>query len=154
MRCPGCGNPDSKVIESRDLDDGSTIRRRRQCLECGTRFTTYERIETPTVVIVKKNGRRELFSRDKVAVGIYRALEKRPVPVDRIEDMISQVERDVRSSSESEIASSRIGELVMSKLIGMDEVAYVRFASVYRSFDRVDDFADELKKLKARVLEQ
>jgi transcriptional repressor NrdR len=106
------------------------------------------------VVIVKKNGRRELFSRDKVAVGIYRALEKRPVPVDRIEDMISQVERDVRSCSESEIPSSRIGELVMSKLIGMDEVAYVRFASVYRSFDRVDDFADELKKLKARVLEQ
>ena len=148
MKCPGCGHSDSKVMESRDLDDGSTIRRRRQCLECECRFTTYERVETPMVLVVKRDGHRELFNREKLSAGVYRALEKRPVGVAEIEEMISQIERDVRSGSEPEIASSQIGGAVMSKLLAMDEVAYVRFASVYRSFDCIDNFADELKKIR------
>ncbi len=137
-------------MESRDLDDGSTIRRRRQCLECGARFTTYERIETPTIAVLKRGGRRELFNREKLAGGIYRALEKRPVAIAVTEEMILRIERQIRSGSEQEIPSSRIGELVMRELATTDEVAYVRFASVYRSFDCVDDFTAELRKMKKR----
>ncbi len=151
MRCHDCGYLDSKVIESRDLDDSSTIRRRRQCLGCSARFTTYERMEMPTMAVVKKDGRRELFSRDKVAAGIYRAVEKRPIAIAEIEELIVRIERQVRSSGESEMSSDRIGELVMAGLEQLDDVAYVRFASVYRSFTDVASFEAELRRLKSRT---
>ncbi len=150
MKCHACSYLDSKVIESRDLDDSSTIRRRRQCLSCGARFTTYERMEMPTMAVVKKDGRRELFNRDKVASGIYRAVEKRPIAIARIEELIIRIEREVRSCGESEIASDRIGELVMTGLEELDDVAYVRFASVYRSFTDVASFEAELRRLRSR----
>lgn len=150
MKCHDCDYLDSKVIESRDLDDDSTIRRRRQCLRCGFRFTTYERVEMPNLVVKKKDGRRELFDRDKVAGGIYRACEKRPISIALVEEVIAQIERDIRSRGESEVSSRDIGELIMNKLEGLDAVAYVRFASVYRSFTDVASFEAELKKLKLR----
>lgn len=150
MKCFDCDYLDSKVIESRDLDDSATIRRRRQCLKCGARFTTYERMEMPTLAVIKKDGRRELFSRDKVASGIYRAVEKRPISIAHVEDLITQVERELRALGEAEIHSTRIGELVMDRLGGLDDIAYVRFASVYRSFTDVASFEAELKRLKAR----
>jgi len=151
MRCRECGHNDSKVIESRDLDDAATIRRRRQCLDCGARFTTYERPESPVVVVVKKDGRRELFSRGKVATGIYRAIEKRPIPLDLIEDLISKIEREVRSMEVNELPSTAIGELVLIKLKNLDEVAYVRFASVYRQFASVEQFEQELNHLREHL---
>lgn len=151
MKCHECTYLDSRVIESRDLDEGSTIRRRRQCLSCGVRFTTYERMEMPTVAIVKKDGRRELFNRDKVAAGIYRAMEKRPIEIAKIEDLIARVEREVRTLGESEISSIRLGELVMNGLEDLDDVAYVRFASVYRSFADVASFEAELRRLRERA---
>ncbi|HSX48378.1 MAG TPA: transcriptional regulator NrdR, partial [Candidatus Nanoarchaeia archaeon] len=144
MKCKDCEYLDSKVIESRDLDDGATVRRRRQCLRCGYRFTTYERAEMPNLVVVKKDGRRELFDRDKVAGGIYRAVEKRPVSIALVEEVIGQIERDLRSRGDQEISSDVVGELVMSKLEALDEVAYVRFASVYRSFADLSSFEAEL----------
>ena len=151
MKCHECTYLDSRVIESRDLDEGSTIRRRRQCLSCGTRFTTYERMEMPTVAIVKKDGRRELFNRDKVAAGIYRAVEKRPIEIAKIEDLIARIEREVRTLGESEISSIRLGEFVMNGLEELDDVAYVRFASVYRSFADVASFEAELRRLRERA---
>lgn len=151
MKCHDCQYLDSKVIESRDLDESSTIRRRRQCLRCGARFTTYERAEMPTVAVVKKDGRREIFNREKVAAGIYRAVEKRPIPIVAIEELIARIEREVRSSGESEIESGRIGEMVMERLEELDEVAYVRFASVYRSFTDVASFEAELRRLRSRM---
>ncbi len=150
MKCNECNYLDSKVIESRDLDDSSTIRRRRQCLSCGARFTTYERVEMPTLAVVKKDGRRELFNRDKVASGIYRAIEKRPIAIAQVEELIMRVEREVRATGEAEIASTKIGELVMAGLEQLDEVAYVRFASVYRSFTDVASFEAELRRLRSR----
>ena len=150
MKCFDCDYLDSKVIESRDLDDSSTIRRRRQCLKCGARFTTYERMEMPTLAVIKKDGRRELFSRDKVASGIYRAVEKRPISIAHVEDLITQVERELRALGEAEIHSTRIGELVMDRLGQLDDIAYVRFASVYRSFTDVASFEAELKRLKTK----
>jgi transcriptional repressor NrdR len=151
MKCHECHYQDSKVIESRDLDDGATIRRRRQCLSCGARFTTYERLEMPTLAVVKKDGRRELFNRDKVAAGIYRAVEKRPIAIVQIEELIGAIEREIRALGEGEISSDRIGELVMARLEGLDDVAYVRFASVYRSFADVDSFEAELRRLRSRT---
>ena len=148
MKCYECKHPDSKVIESRELDESTTIRRRRQCLGCNYRFTTYERVETPNVVVVKKDGRRELFSREKIATGVYRAVEKRPISVTEVERIISEVERYVRALGEQEISSSDIGEKVMIRLEGLDDVAYVRFASVYRRFASVDQFESELKRLR------
>ena len=150
MKCFDCDYLDSKVIESRDLDDSSTIRRRRQCLKCGARFTTYERMEMPTLAVIKKDGRRELFTRDKVASGIYRAVEKRPISIAHVEDLITQVERELRSLGEAEIHSTRIGELVMDRLGMLDDIAYVRFASVYRSFTDVASFEAELKRLRTK----
>lgn len=149
MKCFDCDYLDSKVIESRDLDDSATIRRRRQCLRCGARFTTYERMETATLAVVKKDGRRELFDRDKVGGGIYRAVEKRPIAIGLIEEVITQIERELRGRGEAEIPSTLIGELVMAKLMAIDDVAYVRFASVYRSFADVASFEAELKRLKS-----
>lgn len=148
MKCLDCDYLDSKVIESRDVDDGGNIRRRRQCLRCGYRFTTYERAEMPNLVVRKKDGRRELFDRDKVATGIYRACEKRPVSIELVSEVIAQIEREVRSRGESEVASDAIGELVMAKLMALDDVAYVRFASVYRSFTDLGAFEAEVSRLR------
>ena len=150
MKCFDCDYLDSKVIESRDLDDSATIRRRRQCLRCGARFTTYERMELPTLAVVKKDGRRELFNRSKIAGGIYRAVEKRPIPIAHVEALIAQVERELRARGEGEVPSTEIGELIMTKLGALDDVAYVRFASVYRSFTDVAAFERELRRIKAR----
>lgn len=150
MKCMDCSYLDSKVIESRDLDE-TTIRRRRQCLSCSYRFTTYERVETPKIVILKKDGRREPFDRDKMAVGIYRAVEKRPVSMTVIEEVITNLERELRGMGEAEIESQKVGELVMAKLMALDEVAYVRFASVYRSFADVASFEAELLRLRNRT---
>lgn len=151
MKCHDCSFLDSKVIESRDLDDAATIRRRRQCLGCGARFTTYERMEAPMIVVVKKDGRREVFNRDKVASGIYRAIEKRPIAIARVEELILRIERQVRTLGENEVPSAKIGEFVIAGLEELDDVAYVRFASVYRSFTDVASFEAELRRLKARA---
>lgn len=148
MRCNSCGQTDSKVIESRELDEGNSIRRRRQCTSCKSRFTTYERIEQPYLSVVKKSGNRELFSRQKLSGGIYKSLEKRPVSASRIEHLISQIERELYGRGETQIKSSAIGELVMNSLIKVDDVAYVRFASVYRSFTDLTSFQKEIDKLK------
>lgn len=151
MKCHECGYLDSKVIESRDLDEGGTIRRRRQCPQCSARFTTYERTWLPALAVVKKDGRRELYNRDKVAGGIYRAVEKRPIAIARVEALIDSIERDLRAIGEVEVATSQVGELAMAKLEALDEVAYVRFASVYRSFADVASFEAELRRLKTRL---
>lgn len=151
MKCKDCDYLDSKVIESRDLEDATSIRRRRQCLRCGYRFTTYERIEMPNMVVVKKDGRREMFDRSKIAVGMYKACEKRPIPIALVEEVIGQIEREVRAKGEAEIPSTFVGEIIMAKLMALDEVAYVRFASVYRSFTDLAHFEAELSKLKDRV---
>jgi transcriptional repressor NrdR len=150
MKCHECNYGDSKVIESRVLEDDSTIRRRRQCLKCGYRFTTYERMEMPNLLVAKKDGKREMFDREKIAGGIYRACEKRPIAVHLVENVISQIEREVRAMGESEVPTEKIGEMVMGKLIELDEVAYVRFASVYRSFTDVASFEKELDRLRNR----
>ena len=151
MKCYDCDYIDSKVIESRDVDDSATIRRRRQCLRCGARFTTYERMELPTLAVIKKDGSRELFNRDKVAGGIYRAVEKRPIAIAHVESLIAQIERELRGGGEAEISSDSIGELVMTKLAVLDDVAYVRFASVYRRFTDVEAFERELHRIKSRL---
>lgn len=148
MKCRDCDYLDSKVIESRDLDDSATVRRRRQCLRCGYRFTTYERIEMPNLVVVKKDGRREMFDRDKIASGIYKACEKRPISIALVQEVIAIIERDVRARGEAEVNSKIIGEIIMDKLMALDEVAYVRFASVYRSFTDLASFEAELSKLR------
>jgi transcriptional repressor NrdR len=150
MRCHECDYIDSKVIESRDLDEAATIRRRRQCLRCGYRFTTYERVEMPRLSLIKKDGRREPFDRDKLAAGVYRACEKRPIALALIDEVIGEIEREVRARGEAEVESKVVGELVMQKLIALDDVAYVRFASVYRSFADVASFEAELARLKER----
>ncbi len=148
MRCPTCGSEDNRVLESREVDDGIAVRRRRLCQKCDTRFTTYERIELKHILIVKKNGNRESYEREKLARGIYRAFEKRPIPVDQIELMISRIEQSIQAMAEPEILSSKLGELVMNELMKIDAVAYVRFASVYRSFADIASFERELTKMK------
>lgn len=148
MKCRECGSAETKVMESRELEDA--IRRRRQCLSCGFRFTTYERIEVAHLSVVKRDGRRESFDREKIAGGIYRACEKRPISLSVVTKTIEDIERDLRSRAEPEISSLIIGELVMSRLMELDDVAYVRFASVYRSFKDVAGFEQELAKLKER----
>lgn len=147
MKCPFCPRTDSKVIDSRISKDGGIIRRRRECEGCGERFTTYERVEEPLPVVVKKDGRREAFDRLKIACGIKKACEKRPVSTETIESVVEAVERFVEEQGESEISSSKIGEHVMEELHKLDEVAYVRFASVYRSFKDINEFMNELSEL-------
>jgi transcriptional repressor NrdR len=147
MKCPYCGETDNKVMDSRLSKDGTVIRRRRECIDCGRRFTTYEQIEEIPVMIIKKDGRREIFSREKVRQGMARACEKRNISVEIIEEFIDNLERDLKEIEEKEISSSVIGEKIMTKLHELDEVAYVRFASVYREFKDVNDFFSELKKL-------
>jgi len=150
MKCPYCGEIDNKVIDSRLGKDGNVIRRRRECLECSRRFTTYEHIEEIPIMIIKKDGRRELFSRDKIRSGIKKACEKRNISMNVIEDFIDDLERDLRETGEKEIPSTDLGEKIMIKLHEMDDVAYVRFASVYREFKDVNDFVSELKGLLSK----
>lgn len=147
MKCPSCSNMESKVLDSRPSQDGTSIRRRRECLSCQKRFTTFETIENMTFVVVKKNGNREIFDRTKLVSGMVRACEKRPVSVKQIENAVNDIELQLQSSMRREIPSTEIGELVMEKLKGLDEVAYVRFASVYRQFKDINTFMAELKKL-------
>lgn len=147
MRCQYCGYLDSKVIDSRPADEGASIRRRRECLHCGRRFTTYEKIETVPVMIVKKDMRREPFDRDKIKKGLLAACQKRPVSVKDMDAIVERVEKKIYGLGEDEISSRRIGEAVMDELKLLDEVAYVRFASVYRQFTDVSSFMDELNKL-------
>lgn len=147
MKCPTCSNPESKVLDSRPSSDGTSIRRRRECLACQKRFTTFETIENMTFVVVKKNGNREIFDRTKLVKGMVRACEKRPVSIKQIENAVNDIELQLQSSMRSEIPSTEIGELVMEKLKALDEVAYVRFASVYRQFKDINTFMEELKKL-------
>ncbi len=146
MKCPFCGETDNKVIDSRLSKDATAIRRRRECIGCARRFTTYEQIEDMPIMIIKKDGRRETFSREKVRSGMLRACEKRNVSINAIEDFIDELERDLRDTGEKEIPSRMLGERIMEKLQTLDEIAYVRFASVYREFKDVSTFMDELKK--------
>lgn len=147
MKCPACGNLESKVLDSRPSSDGTSIRRRRECLSCQKRFTTFETIENMNFVVVQKNGTREIFDRTKLIKGMIRACEKRPVSVKQIENIVNEIEMYLQSTMRSEVPSSEIGELVMEKLKDLDEVAYVRFASVYRQFKDINTFMEELKKL-------
>ena len=147
MRCPYCENPDTKVIDSRPTEEGHAIRRRRGCEKCGKRFTTYEKVEESIIMIIKKDGRREAFDRSKIMNGIIKACEKRPVPVAEIERVVSEIERGLNNLMEKEVESAFIGELVMEQLKNLDEVAYVRFASVYRQFTDVNTFIKEIEKL-------
>ncbi len=147
MKCPACAYTDSKVIDSRPSSDGSTIRRRRECLECGKRFTTYEIIETVPLVVVKKDKSREPFDRNKILGSIIRACDKRQVTRSQMENAVSEIEAYLQNSLQNEISSALIGQLVMEKLKGLDEVAYIRFASVYRQFKDINDFMSELQKL-------
>ena len=147
MRCPFCANPESKVIDSRPADEGASIRRRRECLACHKRFTTYEMMESLPVMVVKKDGSRQSFDRNKVLSGLIRACEKRPVSFDTLENIVNEVEQSLQNELKQEISSAEIGELVMDKLKKVDQVAYVRFASVYRQFKDIDTFMAELNKL-------
>ncbi len=147
MKCPFCSYEESKVIDSRPTTDGDRIRRRRECLKCSKRFTTYEIVETMPIIVIKKDNTREVFSREKLMTGLLRACQKRPVSVDAIESLIDEIESELRNSLDREVKSEYIGELVMDKLKSLDEVAYVRFASVYRQFKDINTFLEELNKL-------
>lgn len=147
MKCPYCGYKESKVVDSRPADE-SSIRRRRECLSCERRFTTYETVETMPVVVVKKDGTRQGFDRNKVLHSMLRACEKRTVPLAKLELIADEIEQNIQSSGEREISTDDVGELVMEKLRGVDEVAYVRFVSVYRRFKDIDTFLQELTKLR------
>ena len=148
MRCPYCQHTDTKVTDSRTTDEGNSIRRRRECINCGRRFTTYEIIEEVPLMVAKKNGRRELFDRGKLLNGLLRSCDRHTVPMSVMEEVVNNVERDIRNEVNQEISTDRIGELVLQQLKDIDQVAYVRFASVYRKFDNIDSFMAELKALK------
>ncbi len=150
MRCVYCGSNEDKVIDSRSVQEDRVIRRRRQCLRCGKRFTTYEYIEELQLMVIKRDGRRQPFDRKKILAGIMKACEKRPVSVEKMEEIAGEVERQVLKKHAREASSTKIGELVMEKLKGLDDVAYVRFASVYRQFKDVEQFLTELKDLIGR----
>ena len=146
MRCPACGHPDSKVIDSRPVEEGNSIRRRRECLECQKRFTTFEVIETVQIFVTKKNGTKELFDRNKLLTGLLKACQKRPV---NAEEIVLEIEAELQNSLSNDITTKEIGEMVMSKLKQRDEVAYVRFASVYREFKDIDTFLAALNQLRS-----
>ena len=146
MKCPYCGKENTRVIDSRPTDD-SSIRRRRQCDECGKRFTTYEKVETLPLIVVKKDNNREPFDREKIVAGIVRTCHKRPISMKQINDMVDDIEGQIFNMEEKEIPTTTIGSIVMDKLKDLDEVAYVRFASVYREFKDVNTFMDEIKKI-------
>ena len=147
MKCPFCSYRDSRVIDSRAVEDGTSIRRRRECPDCGRRFTTYEKYEETPLVVSKKDGRRELFDSKKLLGGLLKAFEKRPVPYERVQEIADSVERELRMNGESEVESTRIGELVMQHLEETDQIDYVRFASVYRQFADVKNFMQELERI-------
>ena len=147
MKCPFCGYTESKVIDSRPTDENERIRGRRECIQCSKRFTTYETIEDVPVIVIKKDRSREVFDRNKILKGMLRACEKRKVTVAELDEKIDEIEAQLQSSVDREVSSSRIGELIMEKLKEIDEVAYVRFASVYKEFDSAESFRDELAKL-------
>ncbi len=147
MRCQYCGSPDSRVVDSRPADDGNSIRRRRVCAECGRRFTTYEKVETKQILVIKKDSSRELFDSQKVRSGIIAACHKRPVTASQIEKVVSSVEQFAANSLQEEITTRQIGEMVMEELRKLDEVAYIRFASVYRQFTDIPSFMNELNRL-------
>ena len=149
MKCPFCGHPESKVIDSRPADENASIRRRRECLSCGKRFTTYETVECLPIVVIKKDGSRQSFDRQKVLRGMIRACEKRPVSLAELEHIADEIEQELQNSMEREIRTADIGEKVMERLRSVDQVAYVRFASVYRQFKDIDTFMAELNKLLA-----
>ncbi len=142
MKCPFCGCDDTQVKDSRDTDDGTAIRRRRECSECGSRFTTFERVQLRELIVVKKNGDKMMFDRDKLARSIHLAVRKRPITPERVEKIVSSIQRRLESSGETEISSKTIGEYVMEALSALDHIAYIRFASVYRDFREVKDFED------------
>ena len=147
MKCPFCENQDTKVIDSRPTEDGHSIRRRRECDACGKRFTTYEKVEQMILMVIKKDGSREAFDRNKIMNGIIRSCEKRPVPIAEMEKIVDEIERGLNNMMEKEVESTFIGELIMERLRKLDEVAYVRFASVYRQFTDVNTFVEEIEKL-------
>ena len=148
MLCPFCGHAENKVLDKRPTPDKEATRRRRECLKCGKRFTTYERFEVKPLIVIKKDGRREPFSREKLKNGLLKACEKRPVAHDTIDDIVDDIERKLRARNKTEIPSKIVGELVIKKLKSLDKVAYIRFASVYREFDDIKRFEEELKKIK------
>lgn len=150
MNCPFCSYEESKVIDSRPTDEGQRIRRRRECLQCAKRFTTYEIIESLPIIVIKKDKSRETFNRNKIMNGLLRACEKRPVSIDMLDRVIDDIEVIIQNSLDREVTSEKIGELVMEKLKGIDEVAYVRFASVYRQFKDINTFMSELNKLLSK----
>lgn len=150
MQCPRCQYNGTRVVDSRPADEGRAIRRRRECENCRYRFTTFERIERIPLLVVKKNGDREEFNREKLLRGIIRSCEKRPVPMDQIEKIVSEIENDVRNLGDNEVSSTVIGEYVMNKLAKVDDVAYIRFASVYRQFKDIDVFMKEMKELERK----
>lgn len=147
MKCPYCAYFDTAVLDSRETEDLSSIRRRRECLKCGKRFTTYERIEMVNLIVIKKDGRREQFARDKLLGGFRKAVEKRPVSTDLIEKVVGEIEAELRGKDSIEIPSREIGEIVMKKLKTIDKVSYIRFASVYRSFEDLESFEKEVRSL-------
>ena len=148
MRCPFCGFAESKVVDSRATEEGNSIRRRRECLSCSRRFTTYEVVEQQPLMVIKKDGRREMFDRSKLLNGLLRAFEKRTTPLHVVEEVADKVEKQLRNTMEQEVTTHLIGEMVMQHLKGIDQVAYVRFASVYRQFADLDNFVQELKLLR------
>ncbi|MGO3731598.1 MAG: transcriptional regulator NrdR [Vagococcus sp.] len=147
MQCPKCHYNGSRVVDSRPADDGRSIRRRRECEECAYRFTTFERVEVTPLLVVKKNGAREEFNRDKVLRGLIRSAEKRPVPIEKMEQIVDTVENRIRSLGENEVSTTLIGEYVMEDLVNLDEIAYIRFASVYRQFKDMSVFLQELQEI-------
>lgn len=154
MKCGQCSLADTKVIESRDVSEGEAIRRRRACVGCGYRFTTYERVERPQIIVIKNNGTRELFSRDKLLAGLYRACEKTPITGLQLERMVSDIEQHIYACGDQEIQTTRLGEMVMERLAILDEVAYVRFASVYRRFKDIAGFERELLQIRERQVKE
>jgi len=150
VRCPFCYSDDTKVLDSRQIEGGTAIRRRRECDVCSKRFTTYEKYEEFQLIVVKKDGRREQFSRQKLLSGLHKACEKRPVSTEKLETMVSEIERQLRDTNDREVPSERIGEAVIDKLFATDEIAYIRFASVYRQFKDIHKFMEELDELVKR----
>lgn len=151
MKCVFCGHEDSKVLDSRPVEEGRSIRRRRECLSCGKRFTTYERIEESPLIVVKADNRRELFDANKILNGLIKACDKRSIPLSVLESIVNDIERELRNNLDREVPSKVIGELVMTHLRGVDQVAYVRFASVYRRFEDVSTFIDEIRDLQKEL---
>ncbi|WAM32624.1 transcriptional regulator NrdR [Caldicellulosiruptor naganoensis] len=153
MRCPYCGYEDSKVVDTRPADEGRTIKRRRECLKCQKRFTTFEKVERQPVLVIKKDNRREEFDRSKILNGIIKACQKRPVSIEQMNKIVDEIENEIYNSMRDEISSREIGEMVMEKLKKLDEISYVRFASVYRQFKDINTFIEELQKLLTEKIE-